>query len=91
MNLFTRSELNLHFELTDRNGLFAHALDVNFDAAHLFVVEGTMLKRSQVEVAAELAIDSGQHVQIKRSRNAERIVVCSLQHRLIFLKIRAEQ
>ena len=51
MNLFTRGELHFHLKLANRNCL-ARALNVDLDAPGGFAIEGTVLKRSQIEVAA---------------------------------------
>ena len=62
-----------------RDRLVAQTDEMHLDASRRFVIERVMAVRGHVEVAAELAVDPGQQVQIESGGDALRVVVCRVQ------------
>ena len=50
----------------DTHLLITRALEVHFDAAALREIACKMAKSAQIEIGAELAIDSRQQIQVER-------------------------
>jgi hypothetical protein len=65
--------------------------EVHLDAAERLVVERAMAKRGEVEVAAELAVDARQEIEVERGGDAERIVVRRLEDVAALAQIGAEE
>ena len=53
---------------------------MHLDAAGVRVVVRAVLEGRDVEIAAELAVDAVQHVQVERGGHALRVVVRGVQH-----------
>ena len=49
--------------------------EMHFDAVTLAIVKGVMLERVEVEIAAELAVDAREQVEIERGGDAGGVVV----------------
>ena len=68
----------------DEHGLIQARAQVHFDAALLGVPARLVLEVAQLEIAAELAIDAAEQVEIERAGDAGGIVVGD-QHAVRFL------
>ena len=65
--------------------------EMHLDAPGHRVVEGVVAEPVQVEVAAELAVDARQQVQIERRSHALGVVIGGVQDVRVFLQIDADQ
>jgi len=91
MNEFAGCEFHLEVELLNSHSLGDEAFDVNLDSSHCFVVEGTMFEGSQIEVAAQLAVDSHEEIAIEGRGHAQRVVIGEQELAFGFHQIRAEE
>src|SRR5258708_9270520 len=71
----------------DAHLLITRALEVHFDAAALREIAREMAKSTQIEIGAELAIDSRQQIQVERRGHPLRIVIRGIEQRRSFLQI----
>ena len=90
MNQLTGTELRFKIQTLDKNFLRLQALDVDLNSSHRFVVERFVSEFVQVEVSAELTIDSRENIQIKSGRNTERVVVGGFENGPVLFQVGAE-
>src|SRR5438876_1003559 len=91
MDRFALFEFDLHLQPVNCHGLSPPANEMHLDPACAFIEERTMFELREIEVAAELTIDSRQEIQVEGCSDAERVVVRRLDDVLRFLKIGAEE
>ncbi len=72
------------------HGLLLLAEQVHLDAVPLAVVDRAMGEGGEVEIAAELAVDADQHVEIEARGDAGRIIVGVVKHALVLFEIGAD-
>src|SRR5262249_52285493 len=73
-----------------------YALRAPADQMHLNAPLGLVVERAvpecrEIEIAAELAVDAAEQVEVEAGGDAERVVVRRLENVLRFLEIRAEE
>src|SRR5262245_6723179 len=68
-------EGELDSESVDPDALGDAADEVHLDAAVRLVVEGAVIERCEIEVAAELAVDPSEEVAIEGGGDAEGVIV----------------
>src|SRR5215217_6432918 len=91
MNQLAGGEFDFEIELFDAYTLVEQTFNVDLDSSNCLVIESAMMKRAQLESAAQLSVDSREHVQVEGGRHAECVVVRSLQNRRVFLEIGAKE
>src|SRR5215469_13704139 len=86
LNALSRTESDDSWRHRQGNALRSCALQIDLHPRCVWIPFGDMTKRIQIEVRAELAIDSPQNVLVEFGRNPSRIIVsrdqklCSLDH-----------
>src|SRR6266571_3144379 len=75
----------------DCGGLVGPALDVEFDAALLFVVEGDVREAVDLEIAAEFAVDPLDQVEVEGGVGAGAVVVGGVEDLGFLLQVDADQ
>src|SRR5262245_17897559 len=73
----------------------AHALrlaadQVHLDAMAVAVVDRAMDEAGEVEIAAELAVDALQHIEVEARGDAGRVVIGVVERALVLLQIDAD-
>ena len=63
---------------------------VHLDAVALAVVDRAMGEGGEIEIAAELAVDAHQHIEVEARGDAGRIVIGVVQHALVLFEIGAD-
>ena len=75
----------------DVGGLVGEADEVHFDPPLPRLVEGVVAEAVEAEVAAQLAVNAGQQVQVEVAGDAGRVVVGGVQQVRVFLQVHADQ
>src|SRR6202166_3821182 len=91
MNRLGGDEARFHSERVDRNRLPATRNEKRLHDAARDVVAGDVVESVEVEMPAQLAIDSAQEILVERRSEAGRVVVRQLEHLRRFLQIGPEQ
>ena len=73
------------------HGLRPDADEVHFDPAPPFVEKGTVSETIEVEVAAQLAVNAGQEVEVERRRHAPGVVVGRVEDPPVLLEVDADE
>src|SRR5713101_147211 len=75
----------------DGCGLIGEALEVELHPAFLFAVEGQVLEAGDIEIAAELAVDPLQEVEVEGGVEPGPVVVGPFENRALLLEIDPDQ
>ena len=79
------------FPAVDGYRLIAAADQVHFDATELLAVNRAMAICIQIEICAELAVDSSQDIQIELRGYPASVVICGFDNVPLFAQIDADQ
>ena len=74
-----------------RHGLLGEALHIELHPPFCLAVERDMRKTIEIEIAAELAVDPRQQVQVERGVHAGLVVVSAVEDCRVLLQIGADQ
>src|SRR6266702_3207838 len=75
----------------DRCGLLGEALEIELHPALRFAVDGQVLEPGDIDVAAELAIDPLQEVEVEGGVERGAVVVGALENRAVLLEVGSDQ
>src|SRR5690606_28913561 len=80
----------LHLPAADRDALALAAHEMHLDAAAVLVEDGAVLEAVEIEIAAKLAVDAAQEVEVEGGGDAVGVVIGGAQHVAVLHEIDAD-